>query len=107
VKNVHLATLVVLPLLSACATDPYGKPNIGGRLIGGALIGAAAGAVGGSAIGVDPITGAAAGMVAGGAIGAASTARVGHGRKYYKDTRGYCYYVDASGQPRYDPAVTC
>jgi uncharacterized protein YcfJ len=107
VKHPVLASFLALPLLSACATNPYGRPDIGARTMGGALAGAAVGALAGHALGTNPITGAAAGMVAGGAIGAATTAIPPERRQYYRDTRGYCYYVDASGQPRYDPAVTC
>lgn len=99
--------LLALPLLGACATDPYGN-NVEARTMGGALAGAAVGALGGSVIGVDPVTGAAAGMVVGGAAGYA-TRRVGTQQKrYYKDASGYCYYVDASGVSHYDnPPVRC
>jgi hypothetical protein len=64
------------------------------------------GGVAGAALGGHAIPGAAAGMVAGAAVGAATTA-VPTGRKYYRDTRGYCYYVDENGQPIYDYNVTC
>jgi hypothetical protein len=46
-------------------------------------------------------TGAAIGAV-GGAIGATV-----NGRQYYRDTRGYCYYVDQYGQPHYDYNTRC
>ena len=29
------------------------------------------------------------------------------GRQYYRDTRGYCYYVDQYGQPHYSYDVRC
>ena len=29
------------------------------------------------------------------------------GRQYYRDTRGYCYYVDQYGNPIYDYNVRC
>ena len=81
--------LVVLPLLGACATDPYGN-NVEARTMGGALAGAAAG------------------LVVGGATGYAVKGPVFHGRRYYKDNSGYCYYVDASGVSHYDdPPVRC
>ena len=100
--------LIAAPLLSACATDPYGSSNVGNRTMGGALIGAAVGALGGSAVGLDPVSGAAAGMVVGGAAGYAFKGPVMHGRRYYKDSAGYCYYVDASGISHYDdPPVRC
>jgi len=108
VKNAHLVSLLAVPLLGACATNSYdGRPNTGMRIGGGAVLGAVVGGLAGQAIGGNAITGAAAGMVAGGAIGAASTAGTAPRRQYYRDTRGYCYYVDASGQARYDTSVTC
>ena len=99
--------LLALPLLGACATDPYGN-NVETRTMGGALAGAAIGALGSSIIGVDPVTGAAAGMVAGGAAGYAVKGSGPHARRYYKDSSGYCYYVDSAGVPHYDdPPVRC
>lgn len=106
-KRALLTGLLALPLLSACATDPYtGRPDIGQTIMGGALLGGAAGALAGSAMGGYAIPGAAAGMVAGGAIGAAATQIKLH-RRYYRDTRGYCYYVNQSGQSIYDYTVSC
>lgn len=106
-KHALLTSLMVVPLLSACTTDPYtGRPDTSSRIMGGALLGGALGALGGGALGGHAITGAAAGMVAGGALGAATTMPV-RTRRYYRDTRGYCYYIDASGQPVYDYAVKC
>jgi uncharacterized protein YcfJ len=108
VRHKFLCTLFALPLLGACATDPYtGRPDLSGHMLGGALIGAAGGALAGHALGGNYITGAAAGMVAGGAIGAATTARGAPRRRYYRDTRGYCYYIDQTGQPKYDYNVRC
>ena len=83
--------------VSACATNPYGynDPYYGGgnndqarRAATGAAIGGAAGAV--------------AGAVLGGVLGA-----VVNGRQYYRDTRGYCYYVDQYGRPVYDYNTRC
>ncbi len=100
--------------LSACATtdrygynnDPYyGNQNNsqGGRVAGGAAIGGVAGAVAGAIIpGVNPVTGAIAGAVLGGVAGA-----VINNRQYYRDTRGYCYYVDRNGNPIYDYNTRC
>ena len=45
---------------------------------------------------------AAAGAVLGGVLGASI-----NGRQYYRDTRGYCYYVDQYGQPHYDYNTRC
>lgn len=106
-KHALLTPLLVLPLLSACATDPYtGRADSSSRIMGGALLGGAVGALGGQAMGGNAITGAAAGMLAGGALGAATTAHVKH-RQYYRDTRGYCYYVDQYGQPHYNYNTRC
>ena len=105
-------TKVLLPILAAslltgCATDPYGRSSIESRATTGVLIGGALGALAGHAAGLDPITGAAAGMVVGGAAGILIKGRVIRGRQYYRDSRGYCYYVNAAGKPRYDPSVAC
>lgn len=102
------ASLLAFPLLAACTTDPYtGRPDLGTHMTMGVLLGAAAGALGGTALGVSPVEGAAAGMVAGGALGAATTAHTPKHRRYYKDTHGYCYYINAAGQPQYDYSVRC
>ncbi len=108
-KRVFVTSLLALPLLASCATDPYtGRPDAGSRAMGGALIGAAVGALGGQAAGISPVAGAAAGMVAGGAVGYATSAVGGAPKRhYYRDTRGYCYYLDAAGQPQYDYTVRC
>ena len=69
----------------------------------GAAVGGAAGAIGGAIIpGVSTVEGAIAGAVLGGVLGA-----VINNRQYYRDTRGYCYYVDQYGQPHYDYNVRC
>ncbi|QIK78019.1 hypothetical protein G7077_02930 [Sphingomonas piscis] len=44
---------------------------------------------------------------AGGAILGGSLGAVVDGRRYYKDTRGDCYYVDQYGQPIYKYDVRC
>ena len=100
--------------LTGCATQPYGYNQYGyndpyyqnsqGR---NAATGAAAGALGGAAIGavvpgVSTVEGAIAGAVLGGVLGA-----VVNNRQYYRDTRGYCYYVDQYGRPHYDYNVRC
>jgi len=91
--------------LSACAT--YGDPYYGDRTASRAATGAAIGAAGGAAVGavvhgVNPIEGAVAGAVLGGVLGA-----VVKGKQYYRDTRGYCYYVDQYGRPVYDYNTRC
>lgn len=91
--------------VSGCATDPYGPryDDQGRRVATGAAIGGATGAVAGAVLpGVNPVTGAVVGAVLGGVAGA-----VIKGRQYYRDTRGYCYYVDQYGNPIYDYNVRC
>ena len=88
--------------LGGCATAPGTTQRLGGTAAG-AVIGAGAGAVAGSVLpGIGTATGAVAGAVLGGVAGAVIS-----GRQYYRDTRGYCYYVDQYGQPRYNYNVRC
>ncbi len=112
-KKVALsAALAASFAVGACATNPYGynDPYYGGgnndqarRAATGAAIGGAAGAVAGAVIpGVSPVGGAVAGAVLGGVLGA-----VVNNRQYYRDTRGYCYYVDQQGRPIYDYNTRC
>ena len=88
--------------------DQYGYWHPGTRSTGanvatGAAIGAATGAIAGAVLpGIRPGTGAIAGAVLGGVLGATI-----NGRQYYRDTRGYCYYVDQYGQPHYSYDVRC
>jgi hypothetical protein len=87
--------------------DQYGNwhpaDNTAGRVATGAAIGALGGAAVGAVVpGVKPVTGALAGAILGGVLGATI-----NGRQYYRDTRGYCYYVDQYGQPHYDYNVRC
>ena len=49
-----------------------------------------------------PGSGAIAGAILGGVLGATV-----NGRQYYRDTRGYCYYVDQYGQPHYSYDIRC
>jgi uncharacterized protein YcfJ len=92
--------------LTGCATDPYGQSRVENRATMGVLIGGVLGALGGGAVG-NPVAGAAAGMVVGGAAGVLIKGPVIGGRQYYRDSRGYCYYIDASGRPIYDASVRC
>ena len=69
----------------------------------GAVIGAAAGAVAGSVL---PGIGTGAGAAVGAALGGVAGAVIG-GKQYYRDTRGYCYYVDQYGQPHYSYDIRC
>jgi uncharacterized protein YcfJ len=96
------ATAAASLALSGCATDPVYDHAIAGTATG-AAIGAGAGALAGSILpGIGTGAGAVAGGILGGMIGA-----VVNGRQYYRDTQGYCYYVDRYGQPHYSYNVRC
>jgi len=117
-----VAALAASVAVTGCATypnqygyDPYGYNNgyynngyYGGssqasRAATGAAVGAVGGAIAGKIIpGVNTTTGAVAGAILGGVLGATV-----NGRQYYRDTRGYCYYVDQYGQPHYSYDVRC
>lgn len=132
-KFVLAAALAAAGLsVAGCATEPYGPygynggyypqgggyyPNGGyygpngyyggnsqaGNVVGGAAIGAATGAIAGAVLpGIKPGTGAVAGAILGGVLGATV-----NGHQYYRDTRGYCYYVDQYGQPHYSYDIRC
>ena len=88
--------------LGGCATTPAYDHAVASTATGAAL-GAGAGALAGSVL---PGIGTGAGAIVGGALGAAVGAVVG-GRQYYRDTRGYCYYVDQYGQPHYNYNIRC
>jgi uncharacterized protein YcfJ len=102
-KRLLISTAAAASLsLSACATTPAADHQIATTATG-AAIGAGAGAVAGSVLpGIGTGTGAVAGAVLGGVVGA-----VVGGRQYYRDTRGYCYYVDRYGQPHYSYDIRC
>jgi hypothetical protein len=81
----------------------YTYDSQGRRIATGAVGGAVAGGIAGAVIpGVSVGEGALAGAVLGGVLGAMI-----NGRQYYRDTRGYCYYVDQYGQPHYSYDVRC
>ena len=109
-KKVMMTTLLVGSLsLGACATTGYNDPyygnrnNTASRAATGAAVGAVAGGVVGAVVpGVSPVGGAVAGGIAGAVLGA-----VINKPQYYRDTRGYFYYVDRNGQPIYDHSVLC
>ena len=111
------AALAASVAVTGCATYPnqygyndpynqgyYGQPRSpAGNAVGGAVAGAATGAIAGAVLpGLKPGTGAIAGAVLGGVLGSMI-----NGRQYYRDTRGYCYYVDQYGQPHYNYQVRC
>ena len=113
------AALAASVAVTGCATSPYGTgygyndPYYGNQgyyqndQARRAATGAAIGGLGGAAVGavvpgVSPVAGAVAGAILGGVLGATV-----NGRQYYRDTRGYCYYVDQYGQPHYSYDVRC
>lgn len=103
-KNLLIsASLVVAIPLGGCATNQ----NAASRTVTGAGIGAAAGAAAGAALGGGVLTGAVTGAVLGGAAGALIKGPVIGGRQYYRDSKGYCYYVDRDGKPIYSPEARC
>ena len=88
--------------LGGCTTDPY-RDHVVASGATGAAIGAGAGALAGSVIpGIGTGAGAAVGGVLGGMVGAI----IGD-RQYYRDNRGYCYYIDHYGRPHYNYRVHC
>jgi hypothetical protein len=106
-KRLVLASAIAASVsVAGCATDPYGYNNTNPqaqRAVTGAAIGGALGAATGAVVGgVSPVEGALVGAVLGGVAGA-----VIKGKQYYRDTRGYCYYVDQYGNPIYDYNVRC
>ena len=108
-KRLVLASAIAASVsVAGCATNPYGGGGYqydeqGRRVATGAASGGATGAVVGAVVpGIHPVTGAVVGAVLGGVAGA-----VIKGRQYYRDTRGYCYYVDQYGNPIYDYNVRC
>ena len=88
--------------LGGCATNAAQDHVIAGAATG-AVVGGLAGATAGSVL---PGIGTAAGAAVGGVLGAAVGAII-NDRQYYRDTRGYCYYIDQYGQPRYEYNVRC
>ena len=87
--------------VGGCATnDPYAERDRSlERAATGAAIGGAAGAAAGAVVdGVSPVEGAIGGAVVGGAVGAATA----DNRRWYRDNRGYCYYVTRRGERVYD-----
>lgn len=96
-RNLSLAIAALLACCG-CVAGPGGSNNAANRTVAGAAAGALLGGIAGQAVGSDAFTGAAVGAVAGGALGAA----VNPQQVFRRDTRGYCYLVDAQGRPVYD-----
>jgi uncharacterized protein YcfJ len=95
--KILVMTSAIALACTGCVAGPGGSNNAANRTITGAAIGAAVGGLAGSAM-ADPLSGAVVGAVAGGALGAA----VNPNHVFRRDTRGYCYMVDAQGRPIYD-----
>lgn len=96
-----LTTLPFAIALCSCANTLGSGPNTVKRTVVGAGAGAAVGAAAGG------VNGAALGALAGGTLGALVPASTFEGRQYYKDSRGYCYYIDRKGKPHYTHKVNC
>lgn len=86
-----------------CVAGPGGSNNAANRAITGVATGALLGGLAGSAAGMSAFEGAAAGAIVGGAVGAA----VNPNHAFRRDTRGYCYTVDAEGRVIYDYNRRC
>ena len=99
------AALAAVLSLGACTTANGGTAV--NRTLIGSGVGAAIGAVIGHAAGGDAFGGAAAGAIAGGAAGAMMKPRSEEPTQWYRDSRGYCYYIDQHGRPVYDETVNC
>ena len=98
-KKLHLATLMAasasLVLMTGCASTGTTTTT------DGALIGAGTGAVLGQVIGGNTgstLAGAAIGGLAGAAIGNNEEKK---NRRYYRDSRGYTYYIGAGDGRRH------
>ena len=97
-KKLQIATLVVS---SAAMISMTGCVSTGSQTGDGALLGAAGGALVGQAIGGNTgstLAGAAIGGLAGAAIGNNEEKK---NRRYYRDSRGYTYYVGNDGRRYY------
>jgi uncharacterized protein YcfJ len=99
-KKLHLTALIAasasMILMSGCASTGTSQTT------DGAVIGAASGALLGQAIGHNTgstLIGAAVGGLAGAAIGNNEEKK---NRTYYRDERGYTYYIGSDGRRYYE-----
>lgn len=92
-KVIALSAIVCIGS-SGCVAGPGGAYNAANRTVAGAAAGALLGGIIGAATG-DPSSGIVIGSAAGAGIGAAINPKIFENR----DTRGYCYTVDANGRP--------
>ena len=96
-------SLLAASCLCGCATTPQGE--LAGAGVGAALGGAAGVALGGGAAGA--LQGAIVGAVAGAAVTGLVKGPIIKQRQYYRDTQGFCYWVDKKGTAQYDKSVKC
>jgi uncharacterized protein YcfJ len=97
-KKLHLLTLLTA---SVAIISMTGCVSTGSQTGDGALIGAAGGALIGQAIGGNTgstLAGAAIGGLAGAAIGNNEERK---SRRYYRDSRGYTYYIGSDRRRHY------
>lgn len=95
--------------LGACATNDYGYAGRDDGTLEGAATGAAVGAAVGAGVGavvdgVDVGEGAAVGAIGGAIAGAVAS---DNNRRWYRDDRGYCYWVNNRGERIYDYDKRC
>jgi len=98
-KQFLRVTLLAVSLSSCASLGP--GPNPVKRTLVGATVGGAVGAA------VGGINGAGLGAAAGGAVGALMPGDALEGRQYYRDSQGFCYFVDKKGKPHYKRNVRC
>jgi hypothetical protein len=127
-KQATISLALASLTLGGCATNRYGyddgynrnNDRQLGRTAAGAGLGAAAGAAIGAIIpGVSAGEGAAVGALGGAIVGATSDnrdryddRRYGSGgyvsdRRWSRDERGYCFYVDRDNRRIYDYNIRC
>jgi len=101
--RIFAPALLAAVCLGGCAT--FGKrPEAKGAAVGAAVGGAAGFAVAGPA---TAGIGATVGGVVGGAVGGLVKGPLIKKRQYYRDTRGYCYWLDRKGRVYLDKSVKC
>ena len=95
--------LSVAVCLGGCATGGSQR-EVTGAAVGAAFGGAAGLAMGGP---TEGLLGATLGGVVGAAVGGLVKGPIINQRQYYRDTRGFCYWMDQDGGMHYDETVSC
>lgn len=91
-------------LLSSCAINGKKRPDLTGAAVGAAVGGAVGLAVAGpAAAGI----GATSGGIVGAAVGGLVKGPIIKKRQYYRDTKGFCYWLDGNGRVYLDKSVKC